>query len=105
MRWVKENIRVSPAFNGFLTFYLYPVLGTLIGPPRSDDTNKPITAPSMMALVPDRPLRKSVSPWLSHTTGLPTTNNIKEAKNKKEKSPGKNKGKKEEIMEQQKTRN
>ncbi|EHK9000004.1 PTS 2-O-a-mannosyl-D-glycerate transporter subunit IIABC [Vibrio vulnificus] len=30
MRWVKENVRVSPAFNGFLTFYLYPVLGTLI---------------------------------------------------------------------------
>ncbi|MGL4826563.1 MAG: PTS 2-O-a-mannosyl-D-glycerate transporter subunit IIABC [Vibrionaceae bacterium] len=30
MRWVKENVRVSPAFNGFLTFYLYPVLGTLV---------------------------------------------------------------------------
>ncbi|KXF83587.1 PTS 2-O-a-mannosyl-D-glycerate transporter subunit IIABC [Enterovibrio coralii] len=30
MRWVKENVRVSQAFNGFLTFYLYPVLGTLV---------------------------------------------------------------------------
>lgn len=30
MRWVKENIRLSPAFNGFLTFYLYPVIGTVV---------------------------------------------------------------------------
>lgn len=30
MRWVKTNIRLSPAFNGFLTFYLHPVIGTLV---------------------------------------------------------------------------
>lgn len=30
MRWVKEHIRLSSKFNGFLTFYLYPVLGTLV---------------------------------------------------------------------------
>ena len=29
MRWVKKHIRLSPNFNGFLTFYLYPVIGTL----------------------------------------------------------------------------
>ncbi|GBU09702.1 2-O-a-mannosyl-D-glycerate specific PTS enzyme IIABC component [Gammaproteobacteria bacterium] len=30
MRYIKKTIRVSPTFNGFLSFYLYPVLGTLI---------------------------------------------------------------------------
>ncbi|WP_312950442.1 PTS 2-O-a-mannosyl-D-glycerate transporter subunit IIABC [Superficieibacter sp.] len=30
MRWVKAHIRLSSRFNGFLTFYLYPVLGTLV---------------------------------------------------------------------------
>lgn len=29
MRWVKSHIRLSNRYNGFLTFYLYPVLGTL----------------------------------------------------------------------------
>ncbi|MBV8044762.1 PTS 2-O-a-mannosyl-D-glycerate transporter subunit IIABC [Pluralibacter sp.] len=29
MRWVKTHIRLSNRFNGFLTYYLYPVLGTL----------------------------------------------------------------------------
>ncbi|HAW2753095.1 TPA: PTS 2-O-a-mannosyl-D-glycerate transporter subunit IIABC [Escherichia coli] len=29
MRWVKNHLRLSSKFNGFLTFYLYPVLGTL----------------------------------------------------------------------------
>ena len=29
MRWVKNHIRLSSRFNGFLTFYLYPVIGTL----------------------------------------------------------------------------
>lgn len=30
MRWVKKHIRLSPNFNGFLSFYLYPVIGTLV---------------------------------------------------------------------------
>lgn len=30
MRWVKRHIRLSSQFNGFLTFYLYPVIGTLV---------------------------------------------------------------------------
>jgi len=30
MRWIKNNIRLKPAFNGFVTFYLYPVIGTLV---------------------------------------------------------------------------
>ena len=29
MRWVKYHIRLSSRFNGFLTFYLYPVIGVL----------------------------------------------------------------------------
>ncbi|MCG6518473.1 PTS 2-O-a-mannosyl-D-glycerate transporter subunit IIABC, partial [Escherichia coli] len=29
MRWVKNHLRLSGKFNGFLTFHLYPVLGTL----------------------------------------------------------------------------
>lgn len=29
MRWVKNHLRLSSRYNGFLTFYLYPVLGTL----------------------------------------------------------------------------
>ncbi|EOC9242870.1 PTS 2-O-a-mannosyl-D-glycerate transporter subunit IIABC [Enterobacter cloacae] len=29
MRWVKNHIRLSIRFNGFLTFYLYPVIGVL----------------------------------------------------------------------------
>ncbi|ADO49337.1 PTS 2-O-a-mannosyl-D-glycerate transporter subunit IIABC [[Enterobacter] lignolyticus] len=29
MRWVKTRLRLSNRFNGFLTYYLYPVLGTL----------------------------------------------------------------------------
>ncbi|WP_024552429.1 PTS 2-O-a-mannosyl-D-glycerate transporter subunit IIABC [Franconibacter helveticus 513] len=29
MRWVKRHLRLSSQFNGFLTFYLYPVIGTL----------------------------------------------------------------------------
>ncbi|EFM8521797.1 PTS 2-O-a-mannosyl-D-glycerate transporter subunit IIABC [Escherichia coli] len=29
MRWVKNHLRLGSKFNGFLTFYLYPVLGTL----------------------------------------------------------------------------
>lgn len=30
MRWVKSHLRLSSQFNGFLTFYLYPVIGTLV---------------------------------------------------------------------------
>ncbi len=30
MRWVRNNIRLQPAFNGFANFYLYPVIGTLV---------------------------------------------------------------------------
>lgn len=30
MRYVKQYIRLSPTFNGFLSFYLYPVIGTLV---------------------------------------------------------------------------
>lgn len=30
MRWIKKNVKLSKTFDGFLTFYLYPVLGTLI---------------------------------------------------------------------------
>lgn len=29
MRWVKNHIRLSSRYNGFLTFYLYPVMGVL----------------------------------------------------------------------------
>lgn len=29
MRWVKKHIRLNNRYNGFLTYYLYPVLGTL----------------------------------------------------------------------------
>lgn len=29
MRWVKSHLRLSSKFNGFLVFYLYPVIGTL----------------------------------------------------------------------------
>nr|WP_159464350.1 PTS 2-O-a-mannosyl-D-glycerate transporter subunit IIABC [Scandinavium goeteborgense] len=29
MRWVKNHIRLNNRYNGFLTYYLYPVLGTL----------------------------------------------------------------------------
>nr|WP_318384996.1 PTS 2-O-a-mannosyl-D-glycerate transporter subunit IIABC [uncultured Enterobacter sp.] len=29
MRWVKTHLRLGSRFNGFLTFYLYPVIGTL----------------------------------------------------------------------------
>lgn len=29
MRWVKNHIRLSQRYNGFLTYYLYPVIGVL----------------------------------------------------------------------------
>ncbi len=59
MRWVKENVRLSPAFNGFLTFYLYPVIGTLV-------------AGSLMLFVIGKPvawLNQGLTDWLNGLTG------------------------------------
>ncbi len=59
MRWIKANIRVSPQFNGFLTFYLYPVLGTLI-------------AGSIMLFVIGEPvamLNQGLTDWLNGLSG------------------------------------
>jgi 2-O-A-mannosyl-D-glycerate PTS system EIIABC component len=59
MRWVKENIRLSPAFNGFLTFYLYPVLGTLV-------------VGSLMLFVIGKPvalLNQGLTDWLNGLSG------------------------------------
>ena len=59
MRWVKENIRLSPAFNGFLTFYLYPVIGTLV-------------AGSLMLFVVGKPvafLNQGLTDWLNGLSG------------------------------------
>ncbi|WP_063649951.1 PTS 2-O-a-mannosyl-D-glycerate transporter subunit IIABC [Aliivibrio fischeri] len=63
MRWVKENIRLAPAFNGFLTFYLYPVIGTLV-------------VGSLMLFVIGKPvafLNQGLTDWLN---GLSGTNAI-----------------------------
>ncbi|WP_413112355.1 PTS 2-O-a-mannosyl-D-glycerate transporter subunit IIABC [Thaumasiovibrio sp. DFM-14] len=59
MRWVKENIRLSPTFNGFLTFYLYPVIGTLV-------------AGSLMLFVIGKPvalLNQGLTDWLNGMSG------------------------------------
>lgn len=59
MRWVKENIRLSPSFNGFLTFYLYPVIGTLV-------------AGSLMLFVIGKPvawLNQGLTDWLNGLSG------------------------------------
>lgn len=59
MRWVKENVRLSPAFNGFLTFYLYPVIGTLV-------------AGSLMLFVIGKPvalLNQGLTDWLNGMSG------------------------------------
>ena len=59
MRWVKDNVRLSPQFNGFLTFYLYPVLGTLI-------------AGSLMLFVVGKPvamLNQGLTDWLNGLSG------------------------------------
>jgi 2-O-A-mannosyl-D-glycerate-specific PTS system IIC component len=63
MRWVKTNIRLSPSFNGFLTFYLYPVIGTLV-------------VGSLMMFVVGKPvawLNQGLTDWLN---GLSGTNAI-----------------------------
>ncbi|MCG6382827.1 PTS 2-O-a-mannosyl-D-glycerate transporter subunit IIABC [Vibrio fluvialis] len=60
MRWVKENVRLSPAFNGFLTFYLYPVIGTLV-------------AGSLMLFVIGKPvawLNQGLTDWLNGMSGI-----------------------------------
>ena len=59
MRWVKDNIRFSPQFNGFLTFYLYPVIGTLV-------------AGSLMLFVVGKPvalLNQGLTDWLNGLSG------------------------------------
>lgn len=59
MRWVKNHVRLSPNFNGFLTFYLYPVIGTLV-------------AGSLMLFVIGEPvawLNNSLTAWLNGLSG------------------------------------
>lgn len=59
MRWVKNHVRLSPNFNGFLTFYLYPVIGTLV-------------AGSLMLFVIGEPvawLNNSLTAWLNSLSG------------------------------------
>lgn len=59
MRWVKQHVRLSPNFNGFLTFYLYPVIGTLV-------------AGSLMLFVIGEPvawLNNSLTSWLNSLSG------------------------------------
>ena len=59
MRWVKTHIRLSPTFNGFLTFYLYPVIGTLV-------------VGSLMLFVVGKPvawLNQSLTAWLNSLSG------------------------------------
>lgn len=59
MRWVKSHIRLSQRFNGFLTFYLYPVIGTL-------------GAGSLMLFVVGEPvawINNSLTAWLNGLSG------------------------------------
>ncbi|EEV5857251.1 TPA: PTS 2-O-a-mannosyl-D-glycerate transporter subunit IIABC [Escherichia coli] len=59
MRWVKNHLRPSSKFNGFLTFYLYPVLGTL-------------GAGSLMLFVVGEPvawINNSLTAWLNGLSG------------------------------------
>ncbi|EET5965153.1 PTS 2-O-a-mannosyl-D-glycerate transporter subunit IIABC [Escherichia coli] len=59
MRWVKNHLRLSSKFNGFLTFYLYPVLGTL-------------GAGSLMLFVVGEPvawINNSLTAWLNGLSG------------------------------------
>lgn len=59
MRWVKNHLRLSPRFNGFLTFYLYPVIGTL-------------GAGSLMLFVVGEPVawvNNSLTAWLNGLSG------------------------------------
>ncbi|HAH1151584.1 PTS 2-O-a-mannosyl-D-glycerate transporter subunit IIABC [Escherichia coli] len=59
MRWVKNHLRLSSKFNGFLTFYPYPVLGTL-------------GAGSLMLFVVGEPvawINNSLTAWLNDLSG------------------------------------
>ncbi|EPR0605766.1 TPA: PTS 2-O-a-mannosyl-D-glycerate transporter subunit IIABC [Escherichia coli] len=59
MCWVKNHLRLSSKFNGFLTFYLYPVLGTL-------------GAGSLMLFVVGEPvawINNSLTAWLNGLSG------------------------------------
>ncbi|EFA5268930.1 PTS 2-O-a-mannosyl-D-glycerate transporter subunit IIABC [Escherichia coli] len=59
MRWVQNHLRLSSKFNGFLTFYLYPVLGTL-------------GAGSLMLFVVGEPvawINNSLTAWLNGLSG------------------------------------
>ena len=59
MRWVKEHVRLSPTFNGFLMFYLYPVIGTLV-------------VGSLMLFVVGKPvawLNQGLTDWLNSMSG------------------------------------
>ncbi|UUR71466.1 PTS 2-O-a-mannosyl-D-glycerate transporter subunit IIABC [Enterobacter asburiae] len=59
MRWVKNHIRLSSRFNGFLTFYLYPVIGVL-------------GAGSLMLFVVGEPvawLNTTLTAWLNGLSG------------------------------------
>ncbi|EFN5912663.1 PTS 2-O-a-mannosyl-D-glycerate transporter subunit IIABC [Escherichia coli] len=59
MRWVKNHLRLSSKFNGFLTFYLFPVLGTL-------------GAGSLMLFVVGEPvawINNSLTAWLNGLSG------------------------------------
>ncbi|HBD0650996.1 TPA: PTS 2-O-a-mannosyl-D-glycerate transporter subunit IIABC [Escherichia coli] len=59
MRWVKNHLRLSSKFNGFLTFYLNPVLGTL-------------GAGSLMLFVVGEPvawINNSLTAWLNGLSG------------------------------------
>lgn len=59
MRWMKNHLRLSSKFNGFLTFYLYPVLGTL-------------GAGSLMLFVVGEPvawINNSLTAWLNGLSG------------------------------------
>ncbi|HEX4501364.1 MAG TPA: PTS 2-O-a-mannosyl-D-glycerate transporter subunit IIABC [Scandinavium sp.] len=59
MRWVKTHIRLNNRYNGFLTYYLYPVLGTL-------------GAGSLMLFVVGEPvawINNSLTAWLNGLSG------------------------------------
>ncbi|HHE9808657.1 TPA: PTS 2-O-a-mannosyl-D-glycerate transporter subunit IIABC [Enterobacter cloacae] len=56
MRWVKNHIRLSSRFNGFLTFYLYPVIGVL-------------GAGSLMLFVIGAWINNALTAWLNGLSG------------------------------------
>ncbi len=61
MRWVKNHIRLSSRYNGFLTFYLYPVIGVL-------------GAGSLMLFVIGEPVAGSITPSPPRLNGLSGAN-------------------------------